>query len=140
MTSTNSAYRAQSGKLRGPSGFINSLCFSMDGRYLACASDDHTVTVYDCKNHPKTIWTHKGSTAYTYVIWTHDYILVSARLSFLCPNPYYGTTTCNEISSGHKGWPIIAINMCLKTVMKSVALVSSINRLTKAVIRVFPGS
>ncbi|KAE9384086.1 hypothetical protein BT96DRAFT_1008439 [Gymnopus androsaceus JB14] len=82
MTSTNSTYRAQSQKIKGPSGFINSLCFSIGGRYLACASDDHLLTVYDCKNNPKTIWQHKGSTAYTGEIMTFTPIqfLVKIRL------------------------------------------------------------
>ncbi|KAE9389008.1 hypothetical protein BT96DRAFT_947204 [Gymnopus androsaceus JB14] len=79
MTSTNSTYRAQCQTFRGPSGFINSLAFHISGRYLACASEDHTIRVYDCKYAPKTIWTHRGSTAYTFVIWTQNNVLVGAN-------------------------------------------------------------
>ncbi|KAH7878774.1 WD40-repeat-containing domain protein [Lentinula edodes] len=59
-----------------PTGTVNALAFSMDGRYLASASDDKTVRVHDIERGLSKIWEHKGTYPYTAVAWRDDILFV----------------------------------------------------------------
>ncbi|KAJ4493948.1 WD40-repeat-containing domain protein [Lentinula edodes] len=60
------------GTIEAPCDAVNALAFSNDGRYLASASNDMVVRVYDLKRHLSTIWTYRGKSPFTTVVWCKE--------------------------------------------------------------------
>ncbi|KAJ3833108.1 WD40-repeat-containing domain protein [Lentinula raphanica] len=52
-----------------PTDYVHALAFSMDGRFLASATNDNTIRVYDVQHSSVTIWEEKGQHPGTAVAW-----------------------------------------------------------------------
>ncbi|KAJ3748675.1 WD40-repeat-containing domain protein [Lentinula detonsa] len=59
----------QLGIIDAPTDFVHALSFSLDGRYLASATNDEVVRVYDIQRGFTTIWEDKGPCPATAVMW-----------------------------------------------------------------------
>lgn len=56
---------------RGHEGWIHSVSFSPDGKYLATASDDQSAKVWNASS-GKLQWEHAATTAVTAIVWSAD--------------------------------------------------------------------
>ncbi|KAJ3870721.1 WD40-repeat-containing domain protein [Lentinula edodes] len=62
------------GTIEAPCDTVNALAFSNDGRYLASASNDMVVRVYDVKRHLSPTWTYHGKSPFTTVVWCKEHL------------------------------------------------------------------
>ncbi|KAJ3839256.1 hypothetical protein F5878DRAFT_660440 [Lentinula raphanica] len=69
-------YLRGQGVIVAPTDYINALAFSVDGRYLASASNDKIVRVYDMEDNFAVIWKHEDSCSPTAVAWTDSALFV----------------------------------------------------------------
>ncbi|KAJ3779523.1 hypothetical protein GGU10DRAFT_337947 [Lentinula aff. detonsa] len=80
----------QLGVLDAPTDFVHALSFSLDGRYLASATNDEVVRVYDIQRGFATIWEHKGPCPATAVMWRDHTLFVGSMDGVLiCVYPTY---------------------------------------------------
>ncbi|KAJ3737210.1 hypothetical protein DFJ43DRAFT_1035476 [Lentinula guzmanii] len=80
----------QLGVLDAPTDFVHALSFSLDGRYLASATNDEVVRVYDIQRGFATIWEHKGPCPATAVMWRDHTLFVGSMDGVLiCVHPTY---------------------------------------------------
>lgn len=66
----------QMGVINSPTDTVNALSFTIDGRYLASASDDKTVRVHDIERGLSNVWEHKGAYPYTAVAWKNNILFI----------------------------------------------------------------
>ncbi|KAJ3805226.1 WD40-repeat-containing domain protein [Lentinula aff. lateritia] len=59
----------QLGMIEAPTDCVHALAFSVDGRYLASASNDNMVRVYGLERGFATTWEEKGDCPFTAVTW-----------------------------------------------------------------------
>ncbi|KAJ3816096.1 WD40-repeat-containing domain protein [Lentinula raphanica] len=52
-----------------PTDYVHALAFSINGRYLASATNDNTVRVYDLQRSSTVVWEEKGRDPCTAVAW-----------------------------------------------------------------------
>lgn len=67
------------GTLEASTDAINALAFSTDGRYLASASEDMTIHVYNIHRQLSVAWTHKGRSPFTAVLWKDTSLFAGTR-------------------------------------------------------------
>ncbi|KAJ3804465.1 hypothetical protein F5876DRAFT_83114 [Lentinula aff. lateritia] len=66
----------QMGVINSPTDTVNALSFTIDGRYLASASDDKTVRVHDIEHGLSEVWEQKGAYPYTAVAWKNNILFI----------------------------------------------------------------
>ncbi|KAJ3965244.1 WD40-repeat-containing domain protein [Lentinula raphanica] len=68
----------QLGTIDAPTDCVNALAFSMNGRYLASATNDNTIRVYDVQRSFATIWEEKSHNPFTAVAWRDSTLFVGS--------------------------------------------------------------
>ncbi|KAJ3816582.1 WD40-repeat-containing domain protein [Lentinula raphanica] len=74
----------QLGTIDAPTDFVHALAFSMNGRYLASATNDNTLRVYDVHRSFMTVWEERGQHLLTAVAWRDNELFFGSMDGTIC--------------------------------------------------------
>ncbi|KAJ3760782.1 WD40-repeat-containing domain protein [Lentinula raphanica] len=74
----------QLGTIDAPTDYVHALAFSKNGRYLASATNDDSVRVYDGQRSFMTVWEEKGRSPSTAVAWRDNALFFGSMDGLIC--------------------------------------------------------
>ncbi|KAJ3816445.1 WD40-repeat-containing domain protein [Lentinula raphanica] len=74
----------QLGTIDAPTDYVHALAFSKNGRYLASATNDNSIRVYDVHRSFMTVWEEKGRHPSTAVAWRDSELFSGSMDGTIC--------------------------------------------------------